>query len=74
MLAIYYYDSNINIGKIFSCNEKTTITVVFLILFHFQFFLVDFMGCSVGLVKDKDSQSSHGRYDDWDVRFDSSQR
>lgn len=30
MLAIYYYDSNINIGKIFSCNEKTTITVVFL--------------------------------------------
>ena len=55
MLAIYYYDSNINIGKIFSCNEKTTITVVFLILFHFQFILVNFMGCSVGLVKDKDS-------------------
>ena len=22
MLAIYYYDSNINIGKIFSCNKK----------------------------------------------------
>ena len=46
----------------------------FFALLHFQFFLVDFMGFSVGLVKDKDSQSSHGRYDDWDIRFDSSLR
>ena len=27
----------------------------FFALMHSQFFLIDFMGCSVGLVKDKDS-------------------
>ena len=55
-------------------NQKNDPNGRFFASFHFQFFLVDFMGCSVGLVKDKDSQSRHSWYDDWDVRFDSSQR
>ena len=74
MLAIYYYDSNINIGKIFSCNEKTTITVVFFILLKNKKLLVALFWGWVGGVKKKKTPSTKGPYDDWDVRFDSSQR
>ena len=81
-LSGLYYADFISFTALLNCAEvgrRNRILTNYRFLSHspsldWQVFLINLVSCSISLVENEDSHSSHSRNDNWDIRFNRSQR